>query len=183
MQVTFTGRGLEVTDAMKQFITEKLEKLPNTEAVLHTNCEVGQEVAHKGVEKDFYIRILVTLPKAVIRIKKEGPEVYALLDEMLPRIQKKMVQYKDNRHKWEGREIWPEATFNENDDSASAVYAGYEPKVRRKVVTEMPPMSIREAIERMELLDKSVYLFKDVQTGKVAVITRDAGNYEVLIAS
>jgi hypothetical protein len=85
------------------------------------------------------------LPKAVVRIKKEGAEVYPLMDEMLPSLHNKMVHYKDNFRKWEGAEAWPEAALTEDltaqqqaDDSASAMYAGYSPKVRRKVVTEMP---------------------------------------------
>jgi len=182
MQVTFTGRGLEITEAMKDFITEKLEKIPYIESATHINCEIGQEIAHKGTEKDFYIRLLITLPKAAVRMKKEGPEVYSLLDEMLPSIQKKLVQYKENSKKWEGSEQWPEAKVEEEqvDTSVSAVYANYVPKIKRKNITEMQPMSVSEAIERMELLDKSFFVFKDILTNSIAVVSKKGGSYELI---
>jgi putative sigma-54 modulation protein len=189
LPITFTGRGVEITDSMKQFIEDKLAKLPHIDLVTQVNVEVGKTVFHKGSENDFYVRILITLPKAVVRIKKEGAEVYPLMDEMTPALHKKMVHYKDNFRKWEGAEAWPEtaladdlATQQANDDSSSAMYAGYTPKVRRKVVTEMSPMSVTEAIERMELLDKEYFVFKDVQTGNVAVVAKKGGEYEVVVA-
>ncbi len=185
MQVTFTGRGLEVTDSMKQFITDKLSKIPHIDMSLQVNCEVGQTVSHKGASKDFYVRVLITLPKAVVRMKKDGADVYALVDEMTPSLQKKLVQYKDNFRKWEGAEQWPESAVVEEDaivdDSASAVYAGYVPQIRKKVLTEMPPMSVTEAVERMELMDRDFFVFRDVQTSKIAVVARRGDGYEMVV--
>lgn len=189
LPITFTGRGVEVTDSIRQFVEDKLSKLPHIELVTQINVEVGKTVFHKGSESDFYVRILITLPKAVVRIKKEGAEVYPLMDEMIPSLHKKMVHYKDNFRKWEGAEAWPETVMTEDfaskqaaDDSTSAMYAGYTPKVRRKVVTEMSPMSVTEAIERMELLDKEFFVYKDVQTGNVAVVAKKGEEYEVVVA-
>lgn len=187
MQITFTGRGLEVTESMKQFITEKLMKVPHLDMALQVNCEVGQTVSHKGSEKDFYLRVLITLPKAVVRMRKEGAEVYSLVDEMFPSLQKKLVQYKENFRKWEGAEQWPESTVVEEyivpDDSSSAVYAGYLPQVRKKILTEMPPMSVTEAIERMELMDRDFFVFREVQSSKIAVVARMAGGYELIMTA
>jgi len=189
LPTTFTGRGVEVTDSIKQFVEDKLLKVPHIELVTQINVEVGKTVFHKGTDKDFYVRILITLPKAVVRIKKEGADVYALMDEMTPALHKKMVHYKENFRKWEGAEAWPETALVEDvaaqeaqDDSASALYAGYEPKVRRKIVSEMSPMSVTEAIERMELLDKEYFIFKDVQSGNIAVVAKKGEGYEVVVA-
>lgn len=188
LPITYNGRGVEVTDAIKQYIEEKLLKIPHVEQVTQVNVEIGKTVFHKGSEKDFYVRLLLTLPKAVVRIKKEGADVYVLLDDILPSLSKKLVQYKENFRKWEGSETWPETTVTEDmqavgpDDSTSAIYASYTPKVRRKVLTEMVPMSVTEAIERMELLDKEYFIFKDVQTNHIAVVARKNGEYEMVVA-
>jgi putative sigma-54 modulation protein len=187
LPLTFTGRNVEVTDAMRQFITEKMEKVLHIENATSINCEIGQTMSHRGSEKDFYVRFLVSLPRAQVRLKKEGPDMYPLVDEMMITLRNKMVQYKDNLQKWEGTESWPESAVVEDtaveDNSASAVYAGYTPNIRRKVVTEMAPMSVTEAIERMELLDKDYFIFKDVQSGKVAVVARKGSEYEMIVAN
>lgn len=189
LPIIYTGRGVEVTESMKNYIEEKLEKVPHMDSVTLVNIEVGKTVFHKGSEKDFYVRLLVTLPKAVLRIKKEGADVYVLFDDMMPSLHKKMVQYKDNFRKWEGAETWPETAVvedtadKETESAASAIYAGYVPNVRRKVITEMPPMSVTEAIERMELLDKEFFIFKDVQSGNVAVVAKRNGEYEMIVTN
>ena len=183
--ISFTGRGVEVTDSMKNFITEKLEKVPHIELATQANVEVGQTMAHKGTENDFYVRILLNLPRAILRMKKEGSEVYDLVDQMLPSLHQKMVQYKENFRKWEGAETWPETQVTEDikeEESNSAMYAGYTPNVRRKVLTEMAPMSVTEAIERLELLDKQFFVFKDVQSGNIAVVSKKGANYEMIVA-
>lgn len=189
LPITYTGRGVEVTDPMKTYIEDKLLKIPHMELATSINLEVGKTVFHKGAEKDFYVRILITLPKAVVRMKKEGGDVYVLFDAMAPSLRGKLVHYKDNFRKWEGAESWPETAIVEDvkeeataDDSSSALYAGYSPKIRRKVITEMAPMSVTEAIERMELLDKDFFIFKDVQSSKIAVVVKKGNEYEIVVA-
>lgn len=183
--IVFTGRNVEVTDSIKEFITEKLDKIPNIDTATSMQVEVGQTVAHKGTADDFYVRILINLPRAVVRYKKDGEDVYKIFDSMLPSLHKKMVQYKENFRKWEGQESWPEMVIEEDfekvkDDSASAVYASYEPTIRRKVLKEMSPMTVTEAIERMELLDKDYFVFKDVKTNGIAVVMRKNNGYEMV---
>ncbi|WKZ23890.1 MAG: ribosome-associated translation inhibitor RaiA [Candidatus Dojkabacteria bacterium] len=186
--ILFTGRNVEVTDSMKSYIEDKINKLPHVELATQISVEVGKTVFHKGADKDFYVRILMNLPKAVVRMKKDGGDVYVLVDDMMPSLHAKLVKYKDNFRKWDGAESWPEAAIVEDlavtdhDESASAIYAGYVPPVRRKVIKEMPPMSVTEAIERMELLDKSLFIFKDVQSGNVAVVVKKDDEYEMVIA-
>lgn len=186
--VTYTGRSVEVTDAMRTYFQDKLEKLPHIELATQVDIEIGNTASHRGAARDFYVRILLMLPKAVVRMKKEGADVYVLFDEMIPSLHKKMVHYKDNFRKWEGAETWPESAVVEDiggvaeESSASAVYASYTPNVRRKNLVEMTPMSVTEAIERMELLDKTFFLFKDVQTNKIAVISKENGDYEMIVA-
>ncbi len=188
LPIVYTGRNVELTDAMKSYIEDKLLKVPHIESATQIEAEVGHTQFHKGSEKDFYVRFLITLPKAVVRIKKEGEDVYVLVDDMMSSLHEKMVQYKDNFRKWDGAENWPETAVVEDaaavqDDSASAIYAGYTPKVRRKVITEMAPMSVTEAIERMELLDKDYFIFKDVQSGNIAVVVKHANDYEMVVAN
>ena len=189
LPITYTGRGVEVTDPMKEYIEDKLLKVPHIELATQINLEVGNTVFHKGADKDFYVRILITLPKAVVRMKKEGGDVYVLFDDMVPSLQEKLVHYKDNFRKWEGAETWPETAVVEDvkeeaklGDSSSAIYAGYVPKIRRKVITEIAPMSVTEAIERMELLDKNFFIFKDVQSGNIAVVVKNGSEYEMVVA-
>jgi len=189
LPITFTGRGFDVTDPIKKYVEDKLLKLPHIELATQIDLEVGKTVFHKGAAKDFYVRILITLPKAVVRMKKEGEDVYVLFDDMAPSLHEKLVHYKDNFRKWEGAETWPENAVVEDvkeeaklEDSSSAIYAGYVPKIRRKVITEMAPMSVTEAIERMELLDKDFFIFKDVQSGNIAVVVKNGSEYEMVVA-
>jgi len=186
LSINYSGRNVDVTDSIQEYTTAKLASLPHIDLATSVSVEVGQHVAHKGVSKDFYVRVLIVLPRAVVRVKKEGDDVYKIVDTMLSSLRAKLTKYKDHFRKWEGEESWPEIKIEENarykhDPEVSAMYAGYEPPVRRKKLVIDHPMSVSEAVERMELLDKKYFIFRDISTSKLAVLARAEEDYELVV--
>ncbi|WKZ30193.1 MAG: HPF/RaiA family ribosome-associated protein [Candidatus Dojkabacteria bacterium] len=184
-QVQFSARGMSITEGMKAHITEKLEKITYIDDALSVSCEVGKTVSHRGSDSDFYIKVLVSYPKAVIRVKKEGNDIYPIMDMIAEALQKKVNQYHDGKRKWEGQENWPKYDLVDeivDDESIEASkYATYTPAVRKKVISELAPITVSQAIEHLELLGKMFYLFKDIETGKLSVIYKDDAGYTLLI--
>ena len=68
------------------------------------------------------------------------------------------------------------ATVEDSQDSAPAT------EIYRRKQVEMLPMNEEEAIEQLELLDHSFYMFIDAQTEQINVLyRRDRGGYGILI--
>lgn len=180
--LSISGRGVEVTEAIKQYIEEKIQRINFIELSTAIHCEVSYAKGHRGADQDFAFRILVDMPSAVVRIRKEGKDLYALVDEVVDSADSKMVKYKDNLRKWEGSESWPEAQViadeaEQKSENIDAQYLNYKPQIRRKILAELSPISIEEALARMELLGKNYFLFKDISTGKLALLTFEEGEY------
>lgn len=184
-QIQFSARGMSITEGMKSYIIEKLEKITYIDDAITISCEVGKTVSHRGTDTDFYVKVLLHYPKAFIRVKKEGSDVYPIMDMIIEALQKKVNQYQDSKRKWDGQENWPQFDVVDesiNDETLEArKYATYEPAVRRKIITDLSPMTVSQAIEHLELLGKTLYLFKDIETSKLSVIYKDDAGYTLLV--
>jgi putative sigma-54 modulation protein len=182
-KVIFAARGIELTEPIKDYILDKIEKMNNISNVINLSCEVTHNPGNRGTEKDFSVRILAKFPKTTIRVKKSGNDVYAITDALAESFQKMINQYSQNLRKWEGAEAWPKyEVFDEEVEAATSnQYTMYAPKIRKKTIDVGQPMTFEEAIQHMEFLGRDFYLFKDRDNKKVCVIYRDNTDFVVLV--
>mgnify|MGYP000246036646 CR=1 FL=1 len=179
----FSGKGVDLTESIKSYFLDKVKRVRYIELALVVDLEVGENISHKGVATDFYIRVLITLPKTLLRIKKVGEDVYKLIDEMVDNLEEKLKKYKDNLRKWEGSEPWPVRRIIEDADyklDNDGNYSNYLTPVRRKYVEHTIPISVEEAIQRMELLGKEFFFFRNVEDNEYAVIYKENSGYVLL---
>ena len=169
-----SGHGMEVTEALRAYIEEKLKKYERLfELATSVEVECTENVAARGVDKDFRVEISMKLPRTVARVEKEGSDLYALVDQATDVIFRKVKRYKDKLRQWEGKKQWvveEEIGREEEDDSD---FITYVPKiVKRKKIEECRPVSEAEAIERMEMMGYDCFLFKSKETGLISMVYR-----------
>ena len=142
-KIQFFAKGMDLTESIKEYILEKLAKLNNKDLVESINVEVGQTIAHRGVNKDFYVKFLLKVPNVYIRVKKVGDDLYKLIDEAVDVLVSKLERYVDDLHKWQGKEEWPEiSTYTDDSSSTYTPVDVYSPVVRKKKITNMTPISV-----------------------------------------
>jgi putative sigma-54 modulation protein len=178
-EITVSGRGMEITDSIRDYIENKIQKYSQIYEKFVTRIEVEctERAASRGVEKDFGIEISAYLPKAIARVEKKGEDLYALVDKSADVLIRKIKRYKDQLRKWEGQEEWKINDYpnvKEEED-----FQSYNPEISK--TTEMEdtkPMTPQEAVERMDLLGYDFFLFKDMLTKKPSVVyKRQKGSY------
>ena len=185
IKISFVG--MEPSDTLKEYITEKLEK---NEKILKeaTLIEVffKENIHSRGVKEDFRVDITVTLPNSPIRVEQSGEDMYANIDLAMDTLDRRLRRYRERRGYLEGVKPWKvleaqaalealtEEVEGELDD-----YSDYVPKIAvRKTVKDIGPMEEGEAIERMELLGYDQFLFLNKTTGKMSMIyKRRRGGY------
>lgn len=183
--VRISGHGMEVTDAITSYITEKLTKYERIFEVA-TSIEVvcSENLSARGVDKDFAVEIVMTLPKEHIRVEKDGADLYAIIDEITDVLSRKVKRYKEKREGWEGAAPWKDAGAK---DGSAAIrldenIVHYSPKfVERKTVEDSRPMSEEEAVERMETLGDTSYLFKNAKSGRYSMVYRKREGEYVIV--
>lgn len=188
MNIVISFNGLESSDALKQYVEEKLTKheellLPATSI----QAELNEFKSTRGVKADFRFDLNVALPNAVVRVEESGEDMYAIIDKATDVLVRRLKRYLDKRSNWDGITPWSdlESQLNENeklDSNEVDEYIDYVPKVSvRKQLDYLSPMHEAEAIERMELLGDTQILFKSAVSGKYTMIYKNSRGQYILI--
>ncbi|MDA8424348.1 MAG: ribosome-associated translation inhibitor RaiA [Nitrospiraceae bacterium] len=169
MQVSVVGRHIEVTDALKQYATEKigrLEKyLPKTVQAVIT-LSVVKKVHHIA-------EAAIKSNGVLIQASEETEEMYSAIDLLIEKIERRVRRYKeklvDHKHHT-GRTEGP-------GTAASSPTEDRIPQIIKTKRFDLKPMQPEEAVMQMELLDKDFFIFSNVINGQVNVIyKRKDGN-------
>lgn len=188
-EMIFTFNGMDSTDALKQYASDKIGKHANyLDKALSGKVVMTDNTHNRGVKNDFSLRIKIEVPNSFIIIDERGENMYALIDIASDILGRRFKRYFDKRSQWEGVEPWQmeleEANLSTDieDYEEPDNYSTYVPKVsERKKLEDLRPMEEAEAIEQMELMGVRQYLFKSKKTGEFAMVyKRELGGYGIV---
>lgn len=201
MDITFGAKGADITDRFRAYAEEKLAKvtqlLPRAtaldvkltrHAVPHTSVAGGR------------VEITVHGPGSIIRAESDGPDKYIAFDAAYHRVMERARRVHDKRTDHSARKRTPlreaaAAGFEQvaltpaDPELVEAVRTGSIPVVEaeHEAETEWSPvvirqkrfpakrMSVRDAVDQMELVGHPFYLFIDDATDECAVVYRRKG--------
>ncbi len=176
MRYSFTGKNVAVTDALKEKISEKIDRIGKLfPGDTHVAVTLGV------VKLDHTIEVTISLPKRILRGEVTAQDMYVAIDEVVDVLENQMVRYKNRLRDRSRREI----SFNDElsifakdeaaaeGDEAIQVY-----KTKRFAVK---PMDAEEAIMEMELLGHGFFVFRNGQTDEINVVyKRKKGDYGLI---
>jgi len=192
MELKIHARNVDVNSRLQDHVEKKVNKLdrylPNIQEV---RVDLAIERRKAGVD-EFIAQLTVRNQRGVIlrAEEKKQPDIYAALDVALDKMYRQIERYKGRRsRKGQSRFTAPaselelmEPVPTAGDEEEEAVEAKMQ-IVRRKQVA-LVPMSEEEAIDQMELLGHSFFIFHNAETGQIGVLyRREDGNYGVLVPS
>lgn len=173
MKFTISGKNLEVTEGLKNAVTEKLGKLeryftPETEIIVTMSVEKERQ------------KIEVTIPVKgnIIRSEQVSNDMYVSIDLVEEVIERQLRKYRTKiieRHQ-EGGNFKKE--FLESDDTAEPLE---EVKIIRTKHFGIKPMYPEDACVQMELLGHNFFVFRNAETDEVNVVYKRKGNTYGLI--
>lgn len=168
MNIIVNGRHLEITPALKSYAEEKIGRFDKyvsniTEAVVTLSVE---KYRHKA-------EVLLKVNGSKIQAEGKTDEVYSAIDQVVEKLEKQIVKYKEKMHDYRKGE-----KKSAGPNSAGGGEAGSIIKQKR---FDMKPMSSEEAVNQMELLDKNFFVFTNERSGDINVVyRRDDGNYGLI---
>lgn len=181
MNVKITGRGVKITDGIRDKIQSLISKHENLlDKATKIEVELKESISHSGVDQDLAVEITVSMPKVYIRVEKQGANFYAIVDEIDPVLKRRLVRYQDNIDRWERKGSWKKLVetkvteeMKKAKDDKYVYEEGGKPLItRHKRYTRNSPMHPEEAIERMELVGHEAFLFKNIETGSYSMVYR-----------
>jgi len=187
MELRIHARNVEVTPRLQEHVEKKVSRLDRYLPNIHeVRVDLAVERRKQGQDQHIAQLTVRNTRGMILRAeeKRQG-DIYAALDVALDKMYRQIERYKGRRKRRGG------GRFAESDADFAAVEptpietaeAEEEEKtsiVRRKRVL-LVPMTEEEAIDQMELLGHSFFIFYNAETAKIGVLySREDGNYGVL---
>ena len=175
MEIIVRGKNIKVTDAIENYIKEKLKRIEkyigNSETVKATSV-----INVKGQNQK--VEITIPLKSFIIRAEETQDDLYAAIDIAIDKLER---QIRKNKAKLQSKKVKDLVSKEIIIDEIEDVENNIEEKIVKRKTIEVKPMSEEEAILQMELLGHQFYIFKDSETLKPTVVyKRKEGNYGVI---
>ena len=160
MKINIRGEKMNITEAMKKYAEEKLQKLNK---YIEDSNEITGTILFKVYGPKQKIEVTIPLKSCTLRVEEEGADFYAIIDTSIDKLER---QIKKNK-------IDFILDFEPEEENENKI-------IKRKQV-ELKPMDEEEAILQMELLGHDFYMFKNIETNKMSVVyKRKHGDYGVI---
>ena len=171
MKISVRGDKVKVTEAMNNYVVEKLKKI---DKYLDNPEEVKASVVVRVEKQGQKVEITIPLKNFMLRAEETQEDIYAAVDTIIDKIER---QIRKNKTKLESqakksREVKGFAIESIEDIEEEEVETVI---VKRKKV-DVKPMSEEEAVLQMELLGHDFYLFKDADTMKPTLVYKRKDN-------
>ncbi len=177
MNITVTGRGVEVTPAMRAYVEEKLQAATNVFDI-PMDAEVVLRVEHNPSNPvPQVVEITIYLKGAVVRVSEAAVDMYAAVDLAADRVSRQLRKYKTRvvERRQRGAAPAPEAAVDLADliePVAQAQDDEESDEILREKLIEFTELSVDQALLQTDLLGHDFFVFTNKDTGDVNVIYR-----------
>lgn len=173
MEIIIRGDKMKITEAMDNYIKEKLGKL---DKYLENSDTVRASVIVKVKNHEQTVEITIPLKSFILRSEETKEDFYAAVDKTIDKLER---QVRKNKTKLMSKQVKPSYDF---DFSKIEDYKeNEEQKIVKRKTVEVKPMNEEEAILQMELLGHQFYMYKDSETNKPTVVyKRNDFNYGLI---
>jgi putative sigma-54 modulation protein len=182
MQVTLKSKNRKLTPAEDEVIRRKLDRLPRyLEQISEAEVIVGSERPHRGGDQGV-VQLTVRANGTLLRAEEKDPDWAKALDLALDKMERRIERYKSRFDRKKGRirigqAMAPEMELEADEEGDAAP----ERLVVHTKRFPVPPMTAEDAVEQMELLGHSFFLFRDADNKQLGVLYRRTdGTYGVL---
>lgn len=172
MNINIRGDKIEVTDAIKNYVKEKLERL---EKYFDEPSTLDAHVLIRVGNGSQIIEVTIPTSKFTLRAEEKNVDLYAAIDLVVDVLERQIRKNKTKLNRRRSQEpsgfvLIPE---DEEEEIESSI-------IKRKDIVSKP-MSEEEAILQMELLGHDFFVFKNIDEECVSVLyKRKDGNYGII---
>lgn len=186
MKLVIHGKNIEITDAIREYVHQKIEKAVNHFQSLTTEVDVHLSVARNPrINSKQAAEVTIYANGSVIRAEESSESLYASIDLVADKIARQLRKYKERRQDKKAHLPTPDIELEEQTPLVADLIGDRTPQLPTEVVRTkyfaMPPMTMTEALEQLQLVDHDFYMFCNAETGEINVIyERNHGGYGVI---
>jgi putative sigma-54 modulation protein len=179
-EVEITGRNMEITDRLDDYVTKKVSKLDRyLNDIEEAHVELSYAKSARSAADRQVAQLTIRGKGFILRSEERADDIYAAIDTALDKMQRRIERYKGkrNRGRGDGRSAadvvpYPDSEFEDEE----------APLIARRKQFVISPMDESEAIEQMNLLGhEDFFIFFNANTNAINVLyTRRDGSYGLI---
>ena len=165
MEYRVITRGLELSDAMKNYIDKKFEKV---DRVLKEDDVTSMEVRIEKDAENYVVKIILNMKGEIINVEEKNSDVYTAIDLVSDALEKRVKKVKDKmrvRHKSGVRGL-AESMMDETKISEE------EDQIVSEKRLPLLQMDLEEALLQMETMNHLFLVFRNIDTGEINLLFR-----------
>ncbi len=174
MKYNIRGDKMVVTDAIKNYTMEKLDRLNK----YFNDEDITANVLTKIRGNKQIVEVTIPIDKFILRSEESNDDLYAAIDLVSDKLERQIRKNKTKlkkqnkvNNKYEYLNFDYEVKDNEEENN----------KIVKRKKFDTKPMDEEEAILEMELLGHNFFVYKDMHSDSVNVLyKRNDGNYGII---
>jgi len=176
MELQITGKNIELTPALRQFIEHKLGKLGrHLPDIVEYKVEIFEEKT-KSPQQHFVVQVTLDSNGTLLRGEERGEDLLTAINKVAAVMNRQIEHYKGKLYEKGRGSSFARGEFKEEAETE---------KPPRKVVKvkrfAVKPMSVAEAVDQMELLGHDFFLFFNADSEELNLLYRRRdGNYGLI---
>jgi len=176
MAMQLTGKNIELTPKIRQYVDKKLGKLNrHLPEIIDFSVEITEEKT-RSPQHQFVVRATVDGSGTRLHSEERGEDLFNAIDKVAAVMTRQAERYKGKLYeKGKGN------SFARNNHSEETEKVRPVPEVVKVKRFAVKPMTITEAADQMELLHHDFFLFYNAEAEEVNLLYRRRdGNYGLI---
>ncbi len=185
MKLVIQGKNIEITDSIREYVNQKIDKAVTHYQALTTEVDVNLSIARNPrINSKQTAEVTIYVNGSVVRAEESSESLYASIDLVADKIARNLRKYKEKRSEKQRIPVKPVEALSDQPIIPDLL-KDREPELPSQVVRTkyfaMQPMTPQEALEQLELIDHDFYMFLNSETGEINVVyERNHGGYGVI---
>lgn len=187
MQLSITGRNVDITDYTRGYLEKKMKRVErHLPGLTEARVELASE-STKGAGQRNVAQVTLRAGGKILRGEERAADLFTAIDAVMEKVVRQVDRFKEKRqHRFRKHESHEDVPVLAAEAVAEPEYVveetdEYQPIVKLKRF-QTAPMTSDEAIEQMELLGHNFFVFYNGQNGQVNVVyRREHGDYGLLM--
>jgi putative sigma-54 modulation protein len=177
MQIAVTFRHMESSDAVRNYVEEKLARVKK-----YIEDPIDAQVVLSVQKINHRAEVTMVAKGLTMKSAEETSDMYAAVDLMVDKIERQLKRYKEKLKRHKGSS-GPQRRLEKTIFAATSVDAEVAaPEIIRSHSFSIKPMSVEEAVMQMDLLEKEFLVFTDANSEEMNVVyRRKDGNYGLIV--
>ena len=186
MQLSITGRSVDITEYTRSYVEKKMQRIDrHLPGLTEARIELAAENT-RGAERNV-AQVTLRVGGKILRGEERAADLFTAIDLVMEKVVRQVDRFKEKRQQRQRKQGTRESAAGTSveaviaEEDATEKDEEIQPIVKIKRF-QTSPMLPEEAIEQMELLGHTFFVFFNANDGQVNIIYRRThGDYGLLI--